>query len=260
MFHYYWKRCVKGAVFWGCVLILTAIMVIGCYPSDLAYAKDNTMPVIYCFIVTNSIGISHVLLPVLAAVPFLFYYVEECVNGGAFYQMIRGSILTCCVGRLGASVVISMMLTGIATVLFTLICLLFGAGGTANSSMISFFQNQYFESAIKDRIWIVYGIYCLAFCLYAIPWGLVGMIVSLFTNNKYLIFASPFILFIIISYVTEAMRLFLLNPGSTLLKGSVRGFFGGGILHALVYHLITVSVLSVVYLYLFRRGIHNDRM
>lgn len=85
---YYLKRILKSPVFGMCIILLVSVMLIGCY-GDLEAARENHSSVLYLFIVTNSVGIAHVLVPVITVVPFLFFYVEEMEKKSVYYRIIR---------------------------------------------------------------------------------------------------------------------------------------------------------------------------
>ena len=70
---------------------------------------------------------------------------------------------------------------------------------------------------------------------------------SLFTKNKYVILAAPFIFFMALSYFTELLAVFRLNPGTTLLKGIALSDAGGGIYYNLLYHTVLSVLLCTVY-------------
>lgn len=246
MFRYYGKRIFTSPVFAVCAVLQAAVMVIGCYV-DLLAARHNVVSVLYCFVITNAIGISHVLIPVVAAVPFLFFYVEELEKKAVYYQLIRSSRRERLFGQLGAALLSAVAMTAAAVLLFTGVCLLFGAGWEANLSMKMYFENTYFEQMVLKNTVSVYLIHVLALLAYSAPWVLCGMIASLFSKNKYVILATPFIFFMALSYFTELLACFELNPGTTLLKGMALSFAGGGIYYNLLYHTVLILLLCGAY-------------
>lgn len=249
MFLFYLRRMAKSPVFWGCIVLLSGLMVIGCY-EDLGAAgnADNDISVMYCFWVTNSIGISHVLVPAVVVVPFLFFFVDELGKGSLYYQLIRSRKATYYLGQLGAALLSAMLIAVLSTILFSLICMLYGAGWQANDSLIQRYSGSCFEETIQRRPWVVYQVNVLAFVLYSTPWVLMGMVLSLFTKHRYLILIGPFIIFMAMNYLTELAGLYWLGPGWTLLKGAACNLSGGGIYYALAYHLTLDMALSLCYL------------
>lgn len=257
MFFYYLKRIVKSPAFGGGILLLTLLLVMGCY-EDLTGARANHLSVLYCFIITNTVGISHVLLPVLVPVPFLFIYAEELNEKLLYYQYIRSNTAAVYRGRLLAAIVSPALVCLISVVLFTGICIAYGAGWEAEDSMIQFFRNAAFANTVQERLWLVYGVYGLAFLLYSLPWTLIGLVASLFCKNKYIIFAASFIIFISFSYITQLLGLYWLDPGMTLLKGMVRSMAGGGIYYAFTYHMSFIAVLSLIYYIVSKRKFYYE--
>ena len=258
MFLFYLKRIIKSPVFWGGIILLTVLMVIGCY-EDLGAASRNNIPVLYCLWVTNSIGISHVLVPAVVVIPFLFFFVDELEKGSLYYQLIRSRKTGCYLGQLGASVVSAMLLTILSVICFSLICMLYGAGWQANESLIQGYSGTYYEEMIQSQPWLVYLINVFVFVLYSTPWVLMGMVISLFTKHRYLILIGPLMIFMAMNYLTELAGLPWLGPDQTLLKGlDARNLAGGGIYYALSYHLILDVALSLCYLILSRRKYKHE--
>ena len=254
---FYLKRTLKNPVFMICTALLTILMLIGCY-EDLGAASANVIPVFYCFQVTNSIGISHVLLPAVVVIPFFSFFIEEVEKGALYYQLIRGNKKCCYLGQIGAAALSSMMVTLLATVLFSVVCMLFGAGWQINDTLIQGFSDTYYKELIQDRSYLVFIIHVLAFVLYSMPWVLIGMVISLFTKNRYLILIGPFIIFMAWSYLTELAGLMILNPGYTLLKGTVRIWVGGGIFYTIGYYLVVCVTLALWYLIVSYRRFHHE--
>lgn len=257
MFWFYLKRVLKSPVFFGCVILLTVLMVIGCY-EDLGAAANNNIPVYYCFWVTNSIGISHVLVPAVVVIPFLFFFVDELDKGSLYYQLIRSKKTVCFLGQLGAAAASAMLTAALSVISFSLFCMLCGAGWQANDSLIQGYAGTFYEEMIQNRLWLAYLIGVFVFVLYATPWVLIGMVLSLFTKHRYLILIGPFMIFMAANYLTELAGLLWLGPDQTLLKGSARNLAGGGIYYALAYHLILDAALSLCYLIGARRKFQHE--
>lgn len=257
MFLFYLKRIIKSPVFWGCIMTQTILMVLGCY-EDLNAAAANQLPVFYCFEVTNTIGISHVLLPAIVVIPFLFFFVDELEKGALYYSLIRSKKTTCYIGQILAAVLSSMMVTSLATILFSLICMLYGAGWQITDSQIQVFRGTHYEQMVQERFGLVYLIHVFVFVLYSVPWVLIGMVLSLFTKHRYLILIGPFILFMAANYLTELAGISWLRPGDTLLKGNTRSLAGGGLYFALTYHLTLSIALSICYLTVSKRRFHHE--
>ena len=231
---FYIKRILSSPVFWFCSLLLIFVMILGCY-EDLACAEQEKLPVLYFLITTNAVGITHVLVPVICTVPFLFYYVDELEKRTVYYQMIRMKKKRKYIGgQILAALITPCLVAFVSVIAFTLICLLFGAGFQSVDMIGEYFENSLFGEMIKDGSLLgVYMIHVAAFLLYSLPWVLVGIAVSYISKNRYVIIASPFIFDMVISYVTEMLSYDILGPDSTLLKGNVIYLFGGGIFYAI---------------------------
>ena len=257
MFIYDMKRIINSAAFWGSVFVLVAVMFLGCF-EDLEAARANHLSVMYLFFVTTTVGITHVLIPAITIVPFMFCYLDEMQKGAIYYPLMRSSKKTYFSGIIFSALLSSAAVVLVSLILFTLICLAFGAGWEANASVIQFFKGDYFENMLEDSLGFVYIVHGIALILFSMPWAVVGIVISLFTTQKYLIVAGPFVFFMLFSYFTELLGVFWLNPGWTLLKGSVRTRIGGGIFHAFAYQLIFIIFLLLIYCLVWKRKLRYE--
>ena len=252
MITYYLKKSICNPVLLGVVVVFSVTLIIGCY-SDLSAAQTNTIPVLYCFMVTTSVGIAHVVAPLLCAMPFLFFYVDTLDSGSSYFLMIRTKAKTELLAKILAALISSVCMTGMALIFFTVTALCFGAGWEAEQSLHLSFQDKFFEAMIESHMMSVYFVYCISFLVYSLPWALVGLVASLFVKNRYMVFAIPFLVYIVWNYLTELLGLTWLNLNMTLLKGNSRNLYGGGILYALIYHGILCLGLIIFYGVMYRR-------
>lgn len=258
MVKYYIKRSICSPVFAGSILLLTFIMVIGCYPADLAVARENPMSVLYCFLVTSSVGVAHVVVPLITIIPFLFHQVEDLHKGAVYFRLARGNRRGEMAGKITAALLSAMLVSLVSLFLFTGVCLLFGVGGDPGTALPSWFAGRFFEERIKTDTWSVYAVYGLAFVFYSMPWVLIGLVASLIVKNWYMVFALPFIAEIVVCYVTENPTLYWLHPGTGLLKGRVQNLFGGGIFYSFLYNGGMCLGLILLYRFLWIRRWRNE--
>lgn len=258
MVKYYVKRSIGSPVFAGCVVLLTLIMVIGCYPSDLAFARTHPMSVLYCFLVTSSVGVAHVVVPLITVIPFLFHHVEELHKGAVYFRLIRGNRKSEFAGKITAALLSALSVSFLSLLLFTGICLLLGAGGEAGPALPSWFAGRFFGEKVKTDTWSVYAVHGLAFLLYSLPWVLIGLVASLFLKNWYMVFALPFVAEIVMCYITERPGLYWLHPGTGLLKGRVQALYGGGIFYSALYYGGVCVGLIMLYGFLWMRRWRNE--
>lgn len=247
---YYLKKSIANPVFFLCAIVLAVIMVAGTW-EDLSFARNNVIPVLYCFRLTISIGIAHVVLPLIAPLPFLFFHTHELGRGSEYFVLIRGDRIWHHVGKLGAAVLSSFLVTALACIIFTLVCVIMGASWQTNHTVLDSFSGCYFYSWLQSGTAAVYLVYCLAFCLYSVPWVLTGMIASLFIHNVYIPFAVPFVVYLIWNFVTVTNQWHWLSMSMLLLKTSrAMQQTGGGIFYSLLYHIVVCLILSFIYAFI----------
>lgn len=241
------KNFLFSPLFWVCSIILAAAMSLGVY-EDLQAARSNSISIIYCWIVTNSVGVAHVLLPVLTTVPFTFYYVDRLEKKAVYYTMIRSSTKDYYLSEVIAAILSSVLVTFVACIIFITVCIMSGARDVMQDTITDYFSGTWFaywsEQGAYNKILLIH---ILDYLLYSLPWTLFGMVVSLFCKNKYVIVAAPFICFMLLSYVTEMLSVTYLNPGTMLLKGNIRSTPGGGILCAAIYFIGLSGIMGAWY-------------
>jgi len=240
-------------VFWGAVILLAGSMVLGAYP-DLKMAQDNSISVLYCYLVTSSVGISHVLIPIVSIIPFTYFYVDELDKKAVYYSLIRCNKKTYYRSNVLTAIISSVLLVTLAVLIFVMICLAFGANTQTDSVLEGYYSGTFFQSWIEQGLSMrILLIHICAFVMFSIPWSLLSLVTSILSKNKYIIIASPFILFMAVSYATEMSSADLLNPGLMLLKGSMLKMSYGGLFYAIGYHTIVISLLSLFYYYMSKR-------
>ena len=253
------KRLLGSGVFWGTVFLFAAIMIAGAY-EDIQSAGANSSSVLYLFLVTSSVGISHVLVPVLTIIPFAFFYAEELEKKAAYYSLIRCSKRSYYGSNIAAAVLSSMLVSAFALLVFVIVCLLSGAGSEFGGSEASFFEGSIYGSWLENGNgnWIL-PLKLLAFVVYSAPWGVLCLAVSVFSKNKYIIIAAPFLIEKAVGTITQMIpSLWLLIPGLTLLKGTSLRLPYGGIPYALGYNGVIVAALSVFYYVMSKRRYRHE--
>lgn len=138
-------------------------------------------------------------------------------------------------------------------------CLLCGAGWQSHDSVRQYFNGTDFAAYMSDgSTGKVYLVHCFAFLCFCLPWTLIGVLVSFVSKNRYVIIASPFIVFMGTSYLTEILSMEKLHPGLILLKGSVLHMPGGGIYHTLLYVTVLTGILLILTVWAVRRRMRHE--
>lgn len=241
------KQLLGSGVFWGTVLLFAVIMVAGTY-TDLPAVRANSSSVLYLYLVTSTVGIAHVLVPVITILPFTFFYVEEMEKKEVYYNLIRCSRRAYYSSNIAVAVLSSMLVSGLALLIFVLVCLGYGAVFGYSDAELSFFEGSIYVGWLRDgrHVWVLL-VKLLAFVTYSAPWGLLCLAVSVFSKNKYVILAAPFLIEWSVSLVLQMLGVWQLEPGMTLLAGPYIRLPWGGIPYALGYQGILVAALSAFY-------------
>jgi|GEM_PF-6437577 len=241
------KKVIGSFVFWITIILFAGSMVFGVY-GDLQNARDNSMSVLYCYLVTNSVGISHVLIPVMTIVPFTFFYVDELDKKSVYYNLIRCSKRKYYLANILTVIISAALVSALAILVFVIVCFGFGANLKVTEVIIEYYADTFFMSWVERGMLVeILLVQICSFVLYSIPCGLLSLAISILSKNKYVIIASPFILDMAISYGTEILSIHWLNPGLMLLKGPMLQKPFGGLLYAIGYHMVLILILSIFY-------------
>lgn len=255
------KRLLGSRVFWGTVIVYAGIMVAGAY-GDLVVARANFMSVLYLYNVTTTVGIASVLIPAITIIPFAFFYVEELEKKSVYYHLIRSSKRSYYLSNIAAAFFSSVLVTVFALLLFVLVCLAFGAVFEPDEILQNHFEGSVFAAWLEEGHLIpVLLSRLLAFVAYVSPWGLLCLVISVFSKNKYVIIAFPFILELAVRYTLAVLPLPLpkLDPYLTISLGSwVLRMPYGGIFYSLGYNGVWIAVFSVFYYVMSRRRYHRE--
>lgn len=244
------KRIVKGKIFWICTVLMAVLLVAGC-GEDLFMERALQPSVFYMYLISTGIGIVAVLMPVLASMPFLFYYTDEIKSGNAHFQMIRMKKKSrYLAGQFLAATGSAVLMAVIALAIFTVFCIFAGAGWQANDVMLQgFFQDSMYDAYLQKGTTVMpYMIYAFTYVLFSMEWGLIGMAVSFFIKNRYVVIAAPFLFAQIMGYLMYGAY----APYTTLLQTVHLHWAGGGLYYAIGYHIISLSIwigLSVLFFY-----------
>lgn len=98
--------------------------------------------------------------------------------------------------------------------------------------------------------------YSLLTFLYGLTWSTVGLIASTVMPNRYVTMASPFILYITIMFITQALKINIVDPSQYLTPG-----YAVGALHplAIISRILTIwAILCGIFLILGRRRLFHE--
>lgn len=261
MFIFYMRRIVKSRLFYLCIVISAISLIHGC-SKDLPSARDNIISVMYLLRVSEGAGLIVVTAPVLMSVSFLFFFVEELDTKMVYYQMLRTNRVRYFRGQILSAVVSAGLIALISTVVFGVVCTLAGGSWTEMGDF-SWLNAPCLEAIVfSAHLWKISVWYCVLLIMYCLPWALIGMIVSLFTKNRYILIASPFIVFMAWNYLTQLAYPYFYNilfvlPTEPLMGGGLmadeRWTLGLTIVYPVIYHAILIGGLSLAYYFVTKR-------
>ena len=205
------------------VLAAVVVLVIGVFTDLLsAFQSEALLDASFHFSILNKAVRSDAFafaLPILSTVPFSSAFLEELKHGfikeylprTTRFGYLMGKILGCMVSG-GAGLAGGMgMALGISWLIFSPVEKAVGAKESHISSM---------EMFVQDLL--------LVFLIGAF-WALVGMLMSLVTNSKYMAYTAPFIFYYVLIILCERYfrSCYVLHPGKWLSPESFPGGAGG---------------------------------
>lgn len=253
---FYLKRTIKGKIFWICTAVMIVLLLAGCW-EDMFVERVLQPSVLYMYLISTGIGTVAVLMPVLVSMPFLFYYTDEIRSGATHFQMIRMKKKSrYLMGQFLAAIGSAVLMAIVAMFVFTGCCVAMGAGWQANDAMLQgFFQESMYEAYLKQGSTVIpYLIYAFTYILFSMEWGMIGMVVSFFIKNRYVVVAAPFLFAQIMAYLMYGA----FAPYTTLLQTVHLHWAGGGLYYAIGYHAISLAVWIGLSILLFHRRMKNE--
>lgn len=247
-------------VFGICVILQVIIMLMGC-KEELRFAIDgNLIPILLCYSETVSIGIAHISLPLLSVIPFLYYHVEEIHTGALYFSQVRTTARKDLAGRIGAAILSAATMAAVSLLLFTCGALALGASWQTNDTIANWFENTYYEELLKTSTWQVYLIHGAGFLLFSMPWVLIGLVCSLWVRNKYLVFAFPFVVFMLCGIIMDLTGNWWFGIGYILLLKNLktRTYFADGLGIACLYLILFGGVWIAAYVISWKRRWRRD--
>ena len=262
MFGYYIRRIFKSPVFVGCVILQAGLMAFSVH-ADLKVRWDGSSDAsLMYFLWLVEYYFPMMLIHTVAAVPFLFFFVEELETRAIYYQVIRSNrkIRSYYIGQAVSALLSSAAVAALSILLYTVCCHLCGAGWKTCDSMQHFFCGTYFEEQIQRSEAPVYFLHALSVVNYVAPWVLFGALASLISKNRYLIFAAPYLVFMFSNYLMQFFNVYQFSPVCTILHENRERMsdFGGGIFYNLIYNTIFSLILVTIYCVISERRFQHE--
>lgn len=271
MYQYYLKRILKSRIFYICILISAIVLIFGAYPV-LLIARDTTihmaMPMMECIDVTMGAGgIYGVIAPALMSTTFLLMYTEELEKRAVYYQMLRSNRKGYYRGQILSALSVTCLIIVISLIIFCVVCLLNGVAWGDTGVFTKFEGSNIEKYFLGDNAWKMTIWFLVLIVMYCLPWPLVGMVVSLITKNRYIILASPFVIYMAWNYITQLIyskwhNVLWISPRQPLLRQGLpwESYWSIEltILYPIVYHIIFIGGLSFVYMLVTRRRFYRE--
>lgn len=266
MFSYNMKRILTGKMFYICIILSAVLLYIGGYV-DIEAARDNSIPLLSCLHTTQFEGVIIVVAPIIMAIPFLVIFVEDNEKKAIYFQLMRTSQRKYYAGQLAAAVCSAGAIALVSIIIFIICCLTSGV----------VWENEWYYTLLDDTclrdiiyssdIWKLTLWYHMCLVFFCMPWAVIGMVVSLFTKNKYIIIASPFVIFMAWNYLCQIIQniwppIKWIRPTEpTLFDELVHADFWSlklTISYPIIYHVLLIGGLSLIYYFTIKRRFRNE--
>lgn len=139
-------------------------------------------------------------LPIVAAVPFTTAFLDDIKSGFIKHFLTRTRFNTYIIGKIIACAIAGGLALGIGT----------GVGTFAIKLIVAPIEAPMYVG--QEHMWTVKEL--IPFFMSGMLWSLVGMLLSAITMNKYMAYASPFIIYYVFVILAERYfrKAYVLNP------------------------------------------------
>ena len=243
------KRAIISRYFIIGTLILYASFVSGVI-FDMMYSLSTDLLELYEL--TLIIGTCSLILPVVVALPFAGSYCTD-VNSGYFNMaIIRISKQQYVKSKVVVSMISGFLMVLIALVLFYITAIIIRPNVIARlDNLMDTYGEFWNRFVLRRQEWVVLLCKSLMLCVYGAIWPVIGLAVSTYAKNRYIVMASPFLVFLIQIYLVSYVDIRYLSLDNIPLRGCISEMSLGGIPYALAYSILLISGLS----YLFYKGV-----
>jgi len=243
------KRAILNKKMLFSLVISFICLIVGSYESLFLYSNTDFADTYFNAICTGTSCIFALLYPLLACVPYADIYSEEYKTGYTNYVFMKVSkkryilskVLSC---GIGGGVAVSL-----PTVVFLIISVIKNGTSIVDSTIVTYIthgQDFFINSPI---------LYCVLYSVNSFICGFIfsvlGLVVSTYTQNKYLIMLIPFAFFIF-SAMFFANSFIDLNPITLL---DINSYEETNIVFNAIYK---IAVLMISYCLFYRRVAVNE--
>ena len=231
----------------GLSVFLMYIALIFCVIDEYRWGGVLEDRLLYMLQVATDYGIGIVIIPIFAAVPI----------GSRTTDIISGYR---CIGRTTrkryvSSQIVSSIISGFLVIMIPLLLFIitllilgyrgvgFGIEGTYEDTVIYFFL-------MEGNGMLILLMRCVLLSLFGASCAVLVTLLSMFTSNRYILCALPFIIIEIFHFCTNwQCVVFFLNPMVTFLSCTpyINYYPFGGIPNALLYHITWILIFSLIY-------------
>ncbi len=252
MFRFYLKKLLRcPATFAGAVVLCLSMIV--------SVAPIKQAAPLYLFQYAFEMGVTHFFPPLACALPVCF--VRSAFRKGSAWQfpLLHSSPLRYSAGGLFAAYVSGAVTALLGYVLFFLFIAAAAPGSLTFSVYIRDDMHPFYSRLSGLELYLLKGF------IFAANGGMFAAIayaVSGFSSNQYLCAASPFVLYMSVSYVSQHLaqldqKFFYLDPGQVALIGICNWHKDGGLLYMGIYIGTVVLLCLILFRLLLQRRLSN---
>lgn len=247
----YIRSCIKNSIFnlnmLIAIIITFSCLFIGGYePLFLSSNSDFA----YSFFVSLCCGTSSILVilyPIISCVPYSTAYADECKSGYINYVFMRVSKRKYIIAKILSCSISGCVSIGIPVLVWLILCLI-SKGGNLSEYSIDTWVTHGKQIFTRSPLF-----YCILYAINAAICGgifaIIGLAISRFTKNKYLIHILPFVLYIFCAMFFANICINL-NP---ILLFDINTHAHSSIYITILVKIILILVTTTV----FSRGVHD---
>lgn len=221
----------------GILALVLIMLVSGDFTDDLMYCYQHSI----CLAPTGY------FIPVVTVLPICLVQRQMGAGNTQYACLIRSSRRSFSGGALLGAVLSGMAVTLGAFLLFAVFCAIRSFPPTIGLGMHLYPADNPFYAALNLHPVLLYLVMGGVFVLNGSLWPAISLLCWSFTPNQYVALAAPFVIKVAVSWSTQFLGLYFLDPAQLLLKGVLNQTFGGGVPYVLIYCAVVIAVCGIIW-------------
>ena len=233
----------SGSLILGAAILCACLL--SCALPGILYSQ--TQDILFVYVMGWDLSAAMLILPVVSLIGYSISHFNDETSGFLYLIVSRTGQQTYITVKFLIAFLSGFMMVVLATVIFVLVAMIIRPGimNIVNTGAV---YGDYWTTVIqKGGGWLYFLLKTIMTGCFAGLWSSLGIAVSPYLKNKYIVFATPFFLCELLSIATQYMGLYLLDPYNISIRNSVGRLSFGGLPYALCYEGMLLTGLYLLF-------------